>query len=600
MAPSHAPSSSAAGVHTAKTGTALSSHPSSPSPTAAPPPLLSAAAEAQRAAFRTRTSQGRVHFTIDPSAIAPSLAPRPRARVQAHADSTRASTSARAVAEAHPHGQAQPIAALSLSLTHRHAAGAASNVAPPCARALHTQSTRGRSRLCKALPHLSPGPAPGVGAPSTSPLRARQLLEERAEPASAHAWAWASAPTPIPPFHAASAAAAAAETVTGTRHEDGVIAIVTGRTLCRATHPSLQVDAWSRAVAAAVEGVDGPIAATRDAASEEKGAEEEEEDEDEPAPLPLPIMSRLPEGALRESKAGDDDADDLYVDDDASSAAASSAVLPAPPSAHANDEATASTRFSFGSIAPRPKGYLRAELSQAQAQQRYNVLYTRARLPVIDAASIELWRALHAFKPITKEYNRGYLQLRRGVAQQQQQQQQQATCAIETDVWPTQVQAPHPVTPDARSDECPALFAAARSFGSTSTLHHLRRSFNWSALPALSPSSAREWYGVAFRSARRPGSASDTLYAADRWAHEEAVASGGLLFYWYATPDARTGENLATCIWTSRADAVRASRLRMHAIAAREAQQAFSDYDLYRYRVVKRAGQSSISIEPWE
>lgn len=52
--------------------------------------------------------------------------------------------------------------------------------------------------------------------------------------------------------------------------------------------------------------------------------------------------------------------------------------------------------------------------------------------------------------------------------------------------------------------------------------------FNWNEL-ILDVNVEREWYIVAFRSTRAKGSISQNLYEADREAHEEAVAAGGLL-----------------------------------------------------------------------
>lgn len=90
------------------------------------------------------------------------------------------------------------------------------------------------------------------------------------------------------------------------------------------------------------------------------------------------------------------------------------------------------------------------------------------------------------------------------------------------------------------------------------------------------------------------------LYRMDRLAHEEAVASGGLLMYWYGTPDERDGENLATCVWTSREAAVRAARLPLHGKAARLAAASYEYFVLERYRLVKRAGQAELEILPLE
>lgn len=69
--------------------------------------------------------------------------------------------------------------------------------------------------------------------------------------------------------------------------------------------------------------------------------------------------------------------------------------------------------------------------------------------------------------------------------------------------------------------------------------------------------------------------------------------------YIYGEPDKETGENVASCIWTSRADAIKASRLPLHAKAAKHAQAAYEKFDLARYKVVKVAGETGLRIEEW-
>ncbi|PWN44365.1 hypothetical protein IE81DRAFT_273627, partial [Ceraceosorus guamensis] len=97
------------------------------------------------------------------------------------------------------------------------------------------------------------------------------------------------------------------------------------------------------------------------------------------------------------------------------------------------------------------------------------------------------------------------------------------------------------------------------------------------------------WYGVIFRSKRRPFVHNIGLYEADRLAHEEAVSSGGLMMYWYGTPDA-LGSNLATCVWTSREAAKVASALPLHKKAASKSSKAYETFELARYRLVARDG----------
>ncbi|RHZ62210.1 hypothetical protein CDV55_106349 [Aspergillus turcosus] len=90
-------------------------------------------------------------------------------------------------------------------------------------------------------------------------------------------------------------------------------------------------------------------------------------------------------------------------------------------------------------------------------------------------------------------------------------------------------------------------------------------SFNWANVFAflrdLSTAEGHSWsrtrfYVVVFRSTLSASADAERLYELDARSHQEAVASGGLLKYWFGTKNARR-ENLATCIWRSREDAHR-------------------------------------------
>lgn len=199
---------------------------------------------------------------------------------------------------------------------------------------------------------------------------------------------------------------------------------------------------------------------------------------------------------------------------------------------------------------------------------KQGVMYTRTPLPYLDTASISLWKALHAFRPLTCEYASGYLS-------------------------PTPT-PPHPISSASQMSSCP-LFSSA----TTQALTQLRTSFNWSTLPTLPLNTSRVWYGVLFLSVRKPGSESTSFYEADRLAHEEATQSGGLIMYWYGSPHPITGVNLATCIWTSRTAAIEASKLPLHKKAAAYAAPSYERYDLVRYKVVKLANEAKVRVEEW-
>ncbi|TXT15588.1 hypothetical protein VHUM_00091 [Vanrija humicola] len=122
--------------------------------------------------------------------------------------------------------------------------------------------------------------------------------------------------------------------------------------------------------------------------------------------------------------------------------------------------------------------------------------------------------------------------------------------------------------------------------------------FNWRDL-SLPEDVEREWYVVVFRSRRRPESESLSLYAADRAAHAEAVANGGLILYWYGVPD-HTGLNMATCIWQSRKHAVNAISGPKHMEAMKEAAGAYETYNLERWRLQKVLGSTKLRLARWE
>ncbi|KAI0051896.1 hypothetical protein FA95DRAFT_1464352, partial [Auriscalpium vulgare] len=123
--------------------------------------------------------------------------------------------------------------------------------------------------------------------------------------------------------------------------------------------------------------------------------------------------------------------------------------------------------------------------------------------------------------------------------------------------------------------------------------------FNWDELE-LPEEEEREWYCVAFRSIRKPGSESGPLYDADKLAHEEAIRNGGLILYWYGTPDPKTGLNLATCIWQSRAHAIAANSRPHHIRAMRLAAASYDTYKLERHVLRKVAGERGVRVVPFE
>lgn len=204
--------------------------------------------------------------------------------------------------------------------------------------------------------------------------------------------------------------------------------------------------------------------------------------------------------------------------------------------------------------------------------------YTRARLPELDAESYHLWQSLHSLRAYSNDYSEGY------------------------NIPPKKTKGatapPHPIAEGMDQSQCPA-FAGDASLSSQRALALVKKLFNWDQLPSLPVEMEGSWYGVAFRSKRRPGSESTNLYEDDRRSHEEAVHSGGLLMYWYGRPSEQTGHNLATCIWTNRADAIKASSLPLHARAAVHARKAYESFELSRYAIRKVQGESQLRLEEW-
>ena len=203
--------------------------------------------------------------------------------------------------------------------------------------------------------------------------------------------------------------------------------------------------------------------------------------------------------------------------------------------------------------------------------------YTRARLPELDAESYALWQSLHSLRSISNDYSEGYIMPAKKVKG---------------------ITAPHPIAQGMDQSECPA-FAEDASISSQRALALIKKLFNWDKLPSLPAEMEGSWYGVAFRSKRRPGSESTNFYEDDRRSHEEAVNSGGLLMYWYGRPSEQTGHNLATCIWTNRSDAIKASSLTLHARAAVHARKAYESFELSRYAIRKVQGETQLRLEEW-
>ncbi|KAK1969662.1 hypothetical protein LY78DRAFT_334327 [Colletotrichum sublineola] len=132
-------------------------------------------------------------------------------------------------------------------------------------------------------------------------------------------------------------------------------------------------------------------------------------------------------------------------------------------------------------------------------------------------------------------------------------------------------------------------------------------SFNWedvmSELKSLIQSTGKKFketsfYIVAFRSTIPPSTVYEDLGILDKAAHAEANQVGGFLKYWFGSPDSE-GRNLATCVWRSRPDAVKAGHGPAHRRASRATASMYSFWRIDRHRLVIRDGAESWELVDW-
>lgn len=68
--------------------------------------------------------------------------------------------------------------------------------------------------------------------------------------------------------------------------------------------------------------------------------------------------------------------------------------------------------------------------------------------------------------------------------------------------------------------------------------------------------------------------------------------------YWFGTPDAE-GKNLATCVWRSRGDAIRAGHTPGHRKAARATAAMYAEWKIDRHRLVVGEGARRWRLVDW-
>ena len=80
----------------------------------------------------------------------------------------------------------------------------------------------------------------------------------------------------------------------------------------------------------------------------------------------------------------------------------------------------------------------------------------------------------------------------------------------------------------------------------------------------------------------------------DKASHQEANLSGGLLKYWFGTPEDTLGRNLATCWWRSKEDAKAGGGGKAHRQGMAKVKGWFGHWQVEEYRVVFGADRYSI------
>ncbi|KAJ5160396.1 uncharacterized protein N7482_007400 [Penicillium canariense] len=132
-------------------------------------------------------------------------------------------------------------------------------------------------------------------------------------------------------------------------------------------------------------------------------------------------------------------------------------------------------------------------------------------------------------------------------------------------------------------------------------------SFNWDEIidlvKAFADAEGHSWttqsfYVVSFRSRLQPGVDQDHLHALDAYSHQEAVASGGLLKYWFGTKNDER-RNLATCIWRSREDARLGGQGPWHAKARAAARDLYESIVFSTMKLVIEDGVKSWHVSDW-
>ncbi|KAJ5951116.1 uncharacterized protein N7479_009529 [Penicillium vulpinum] len=133
-------------------------------------------------------------------------------------------------------------------------------------------------------------------------------------------------------------------------------------------------------------------------------------------------------------------------------------------------------------------------------------------------------------------------------------------------------------------------------------------SLNWTEvfdlLRAFSQAEDHAWtsqsyYVVIFRSTLLPDIDSVRLYDLDAHSHQEAIASGGLLKYWFGAKNEKH-QNLATCVWRNRNDARLGGRGPWHAQARAAATIMYEQIKFTTLKLDIEDGVQSWKLSDWK
>ncbi|RAL11507.1 uncharacterized protein BO97DRAFT_435195 [Aspergillus homomorphus CBS 101889] len=108
----------------------------------------------------------------------------------------------------------------------------------------------------------------------------------------------------------------------------------------------------------------------------------------------------------------------------------------------------------------------------------------------------------------------------------------------------------------------------------------------------------QSFYVVTFRSKLRADADGERLHLLDAHSHQEAMASGGLLKYWFGSKDGEC-RNLATCVWRSREDARLGGLGPWHKKARGAAREMYESIEFSTLRLTIGEDVGSWGITEW-